>query len=299
MANPTQLHTGQSGPLTWTASCQDREFLSRFHAYLDQAFPLPDEKETLPGYRRIWEFLESPQGQEQTSQWGGVEEWVVLLEHDGEVVGGTNFCAIGRHSPEPMSVHGSFWFFLSPFQGQGWSRWLFGVIEQLMGRRFGPDMVLVYEMNDPLGMEVEKLQEDFQATGLHPVDRLAISMAWGDRVLDLEYFQPALGPGQEDETGLCLLVRGMEHVPGRLLLKHFDAFFTCSVLKGRNPRTIPGVARQLEALDARIRQAPLIRATRAQPWLDILRRQTDARMGGVQTPPACLGGWLVRAASED
>lgn len=175
MTSKPTLLTGQSGPLSWTATSQHRQFLARFHAYLDQAFPLPDEKETLSGYRRIWDFLESPQGQEQTRKWSGVEEWVVLLEHQGQVVGGTNFCAIGRQSPGPMTTHGSFWFFLPPFQGKGWSKWLFGVIEQLMGRPFGSNMVLVYEMNDPLGMDAGKLVEDFQATGLHPVDRLAWS----------------------------------------------------------------------------------------------------------------------------
>ena len=36
-----------------------------------------------------------------------MEEWVLLLEHDGQVVGGTNVCAIGRQAPGPMSVHGS------------------------------------------------------------------------------------------------------------------------------------------------------------------------------------------------
>lgn len=298
MTSKPTLLTGQSGPLSWTATSQHRQFLARFHAYLDQAFPLPDEKETLSGYRRIWDFLESPQGQEQTRKWSGVEEWVVLLEHQGQVVGGTNFCAIGRQSPGPMTTHGSFWFFLPPFQGKGWSKWLFGVIEQLMGRSFGSNMVLVYEMNDPLGMDAGKLVEDFQATGLHPVDRLAISMAWGDRVLDMEYVQPALGPDQEDETGLCLLVRGGEQIPADLLLRHFEAFFTCSVLKGQDPWAIQGVARQLEALEMLARQKPMINVTSARPWLDSLRERTDARMGGAPLPPDRLGVWLGRQSPQ-
>ena len=134
------LRTGQAGPLTWTASCQDRDFLERFYPHLDEAFPLTDEKETQEGYQRIWSFLESPEGQRRAAQWGGVEEWVLLLEHDGQVVGGTNVCAIGRQTPGPMSVHGSFWFFERRWQGQGWSKWLFAAIEQLLGRTFGEEL---------------------------------------------------------------------------------------------------------------------------------------------------------------
>ncbi len=37
-------------------------------------------------------------------------------------------------------------------------------------------------------------------------ERIARFERWGARVLDYEYVQPALGPGLDEDTGLCLIV---------------------------------------------------------------------------------------------
>ena len=280
--------TGQAGPLTWTASCQDRDFLERFYPHLDEAFPLADEKETLAGYRRIWTFLESQEGQRRAAQWGGVEEWVLLLEHDGLVVGGTNLCAIGGRAAGAMSVHGSFWFFGKEWQGRGWSKWLFGAIEQLLGRPFGADLVLFYEMNDPLGMDGDKLAEDYQQTGLHPVERMAISCAWGDRLLDLDYHQPALGPDQDDEAGLCLWVRGLTKVPVDLARRHLEAFLVCSVFKGHDP----GELREHLGPLAQLEPGSALETLDVSPHLTPLRQACDTHMNARLTSDGGVRRWL-------
>ena len=151
--------------------------------------------------------------------------------------------------------------------------------------------LLVYEMNDPLGMESGKLAEDYQRTGLHPVDRMAISCAWGDRILDLAYLQPALGPDQADEAGLCLWVRGQQSVPVALVRRHLDAFFACSVLKGQSPDG-GGVRMQLEQLGTLEAQQPTLATLDIAPHLADLRVACDTYMNDNPTDGEGVRYWL-------
>jgi hypothetical protein len=193
-----------------------------------------------------------------------------------------------------MSVHGSYWFIQPEYRKQRHSRWLFGAMEQLLGRTFGPDMWLLYEVNDPLRMTPEKLRLDFMATGQDPVDRLAASCAWGDRLLDLDYVQPALGPGKQDEHGLLLMARGGQSIPSQVLARHLEAFFGLSVIKTGDCRDRPVAQRQVDAI---LKRNTPVGTLSIQPWLPALRLEVAHYLQGQDHINGDgLRAWLRRQA---
>jgi GNAT superfamily N-acetyltransferase len=83
-----------------------------------------------------------------------------------------------------------------------------------------------------------------------PVDhmwrRLERNQAWGARVVDIRYVQPALAPGLERDRGLCLIaLAGSEPlgpaIPGRIVRDFVDELYTVTEGSAPDPATIRAI----------------------------------------------------------
>lgn len=118
----------------------------------------------------------------------------VTLSADGQVLGGL----LGEWDPEPGVMLLS-WIAIRPgWRGAGIGTPMLEAALASWKVRFGPCLILS-EVEDPAHHPVDEAHGD-------PVARLAFYTRRGARILDLPYFQAALGPGRQRVDQLLLLV---------------------------------------------------------------------------------------------
>src|SRR5690606_33167072 len=97
----------------------------------------------------------------------------------------------------------------------------------------GLPLYLFVELNDPLLMDARAYALDSEVAGIDQFDRVAVWARLGARILDFDYVQPPLSPGQSADTGLMLGVVDppAPRLDACILGGHLERFFAISVLK--------------------------------------------------------------------
>ena len=273
----TWRRTLDDGSLIEATARPDSPVLERFFAGYDRAFVLPDEKETLQGFR---DCLALNLGQRHAFGRTHCELAVTLSSKEAHLLGGANFLATahpGQPEAPRVTVALNYLYVDRAVRGRGLLRKILAIVRTLAPRSVGLDgeksalpAAVFIELNDPLKMTAEHYRRDTEHSGLDQVSRLAIWSKVGARILDFPYVQPPLSSGQAPDDGLAYaaLDYPSDTVPAAVLHDHLQSFFAISVLKGRLPECDATAATQLQAL--RQREQP-VRLLDIAHILDALR----------------------------
>jgi GNAT superfamily N-acetyltransferase len=97
--------------------------------------------------------------------------------------------------------------------------------------------------------------------GVHePLDamwrRLERNQAWGARVVEVRYVQPALAPGLERDHGLCLIALSDREplpptMPGRLVCDFVDELYTLTEGAAPDPELLAAIPEQVPLVELR------------------------------------------------
>lgn len=239
--------------------------LDEFMEHYDQAFVLPDEKETREGLSACLALNAGPRHDELAGRLGPYFETIVVAKDaQGRFVGGINMMAYTAPGagPDGNDAHGialNYIFVHREFRRQGLLPRLVGAARDLAGQHLGApaqSFMVFLEMNNPTRMNPGDIELDSRLSG---IDQDARLFAWeraGARVIDTQYIQPALSDdGKEPEAGLLLAVippHPADTLPAKTLQAHLTRFFEISVLKGQ---ALPEVASaQIHACENRGRE---------------------------------------------
>ena len=241
-----------------------------FYDEYTHAFVLPDERESLSGFR-ICLSLNGQKGDVLHKDFGPSREYVgVLRGPEGEVAAGMNFICFPMPAlGDVATVHSMYVFVTRAWRGRGLLRHVYQAMEHVARgygaeHGIGTDTPLIFfgEQNDPFRMTLDAFKRDTRASGLDQFDRIAIWRRLGARALIFPYVQPALSAGGAADPTLFLRVLfrdevgqadppSVRHLDPRILREHLRRFFGITVLKGRcEPGSLAEIAAQ-ESLLAR------------------------------------------------
>ncbi|MBK8197221.1 MAG: hypothetical protein IPK75_02535 [Acidobacteria bacterium] len=232
--------------------------LDRFFAAYDAAFVLPDEKESLGGFKACLDLNEGEAYARLSALYGAYREIVILLTagETGPVLGAANFIAFAGDGQQP-TVSLSYIFVDAAQRQRGYFSRLMGLVRAEAVEAFAwpgaaPAPLIFIEMNDPVQMDAADYALDSAHSGLDQVDRLKIWQNRGARIVDVAYRQPPLSAQQASDAELLLGVLGAEgeSLDACLMHAHMRRFFGVTVLKGADPETSPVAAAQLARLSA-------------------------------------------------
>nr|WP_294056663.1 GNAT family N-acetyltransferase [Sphingomonas sp.] len=230
----------------------------RFFAGYDRAFVLPDEKEDRDGLVECLALNHGEAYRALERRYGRFRELCLIARDEtGAVVGGANLIALRLELPgaEPVVSANLNYLYVEPeARGRGHLRRLVETISATIAEMAeSPARPLIFiEQNDPFAMSAEAYARDSEFTGLDQLDRLRIWARMGARIVDIDYIQPPLSPGQQPDDGLVYAVLGAsgESLPACVVAAHLRMFFGISVLKGAPLDADPTASRLLGALDA-------------------------------------------------
>lgn len=231
----------------------DSPILQQFYNEYDKAFVLAQEKEDFDGFQACLRLNSTEAYAPLSLRFLPYCEVVLLMESpDGEIIGGANFVTFAHELA--ITVNLNYIFINRRFRRKGLFRELVATINLEARHLFQandtvPGLIFV-EQNDPLKMSTEDYERDSQHSGIDQYDRLAIWSRLGARLVDHDYAQPALSPGQGADDSLILAVLGIQssRLDSCLLLNHLRAFFGISVLKGADLSTEIVAIQQLNIL---------------------------------------------------
>ncbi|HEX7309326.1 GNAT family N-acetyltransferase [Lentzea sp.] len=206
-----------------------------FYEGYDQAFTLPDEKESREGFVECMDLNRGPDFRRISARLGPFRELVVTAEIDGVPAGGANFLVTPLPDHAVVTLNLNYLFVRPGLRGRGLSRRLVDACRELAEWLFpcgGPVLVFL-EMNDPLLITAEQYEQDSAVSGIDQFDRIAIWAKLGVRIVDFPYVQPPLSAAQEADGNLLygLLADSPVELTGGLLADHLERFFAISVLK--------------------------------------------------------------------
>lgn len=287
-----ELDTGaRAGALRILASTRGDRVFERFFAAYDAAFVLPDEKEGRDGFLACLALNEGPAHARLAARLGPFREWVVVVERDGDMVGGANFiCHLGgRDAATGMPAMNLNYVFVAPgHRGRGHLRDMVAASRRVASRSLGVarSPLVFIELNDPLRMSATEYARDSRVAGVDQFDRVAIWARLGARIIDFPYLQPPLSAAQGVDDGLVLGVIGSPdpQLDACLLGRHLERFFTISVLKGRDARTLEAARGQLEACDAGCARGAGFALLDPLPHLAALREAASTARAGPPRP---------------
>ena len=244
--------------------------LEVFFAGYDQAFVLPSEKEEIDGFRDCLALNLPPAYQPLAARHGPFREYVAVAVDTTEatetVVGGANlFCYPLRmaNGEDLLAMHLNYIFVPPTQRRRGYFRRILRACEALARQAFvardgAPatatlPLVMFLELNDPLRLDADDYARDTAHAGLDQLQRIAIWVRAGTRIVDFPYVQPPLSATQAADRNLLLAVRGIDarQLSACLLREHLNRFFAISVLKGGDPARNPDARAQLRQLDER------------------------------------------------
>jgi hypothetical protein len=236
--------------------------MARFYEAYDQAFVIDSEKEDMGGFQACLALNSTPEYDRLSKTLGPYRE-IVLILSDSEteaVIGGASFGAFSAMDQNVPCVTAnlSYIFVSKAYRRRGEFRRFLAVIEDLLPKLFVSDdstrpmrSMIFLEQNDPLEMSAEDYALDTAHAGIDQFDRLLIWRNQGARLLRLAYSQPALAADQQPTSGLLYGVLSPELavLDACLVAAHLRAFFTVSVLKGRDPSDDPVAGPQIALLE--------------------------------------------------
>lgn len=285
--------SGKIEDVAWKATNHAIDIVERFYVQYDSIFTIESEKESISGFQTILEIQHDKHAM-ALARYGTFEEWFVVLEVDGEDIGGINFSVMpvrgSMDSGPAVGIHASYGFISKRSRGTGKSKILFNIVRKIASRHVGKQFIL-FEMNDALKMPTTLLEKDIKSSGIHPVDRWLVSSAWGAKVLCFPYAQPSLDKKSPGEDSLVLFT--MEGVPldAIHLQQHLETFFNLSVLKGADSRLLPEAGSQIQ--ECQKNRGSKIQVRCLRPHLQELREVVDRRLlvGGDES--VRLYQWLI------
>ena len=287
--------------------------LEVFFAGYDQAFVLPSEKEEIDGFRDCLALNLPPAYQPLAARHGPFREFVAVAVDTTDaaetVVGGANlFCyPLCMATGVDLLAMNLNYIFVPPTQRRrGYFGRILRACEALARRAFvasdgAPDtaglpLAMFLELNDPLRLDADDYARDTAHAGLDQLQRIAIWVRAGTRIINFPYVQPPLSATQAADRNLLLAVRGIDarQLSACLLREHLSRFFAISVLKGGDPAGNPEAHAQLRRLDE------LCGAGSGIPLLDaraLIADQIGAAPSGVPLESDNLRDALRRHAS--
>ncbi|MCW1432091.1 hypothetical protein [Novosphingobium sp. JCM 18896] len=244
----------------------DSQLLDHFFAGYDRAFVLPDERETVEGFRACLAINPASR-----HRFGRVHRELVMTVDDAEgvLLGGANFLAtcigenVAGHPPVAVALN---YVFVEPAsRGRGLARRLRDEVGRLANIAVcapaqAPPPALFIEQNDPLRLTDTEYAADTAHAGIDQVDRLAIWARLGAQLIDFAYVQPALSADQDSDDGLAYAVMNVrgDGLDPAYLRAHLESFFGISVMKGGEPEADPVAGAQLHALETRLYPVKLL-----------------------------------------
>ena len=223
--------------------------LEQVYKLYELYFPLADEKESLEGFEEAVALNNSIyQDIFGTSK----EEWIVMYDSDGHVLGGVNFAHYfvadstsscgGEKVEKPFaSIQIIYIFIKSEYRSLGLASVLLDrvsthVQESLSAEKIAipqEDTYVFCEQNAPERMSQEEYFTDAINSQIDPCDRLVWWHNHGYRRLSMDYIQPALSPNSQPCTSLTLNIKSDKNIiPGYVVAQHLRRFFTLSIFKG-------------------------------------------------------------------
>lgn len=286
--------------------------VAEFYSEYARAFVLPNERESLAGFRKCLSLNGLP-GEKLHRRFGPSREYIgVLRAASGEIAAGMNFICFPMPAfGDLMTIHSIYVFIVPAWRGHGLLRRIYRGMEQVArdfgaGHGLSPHAALIFigEQNDPFRMTLDAFRQDTGLTGLNQFDRLAIWGRLGARVLAFPYVQPALSSHTAPDETLLLRVlyptetaSASDFFDPRVLREHLRRFIGITVLKGRcDPDTLPEVAAQMGILEDAIAAARPILAypMAAEPVLT----QWKARVSAILGDPMCGGSTTIGSRLE-
>ncbi len=229
-------------------------FYSRFTEVYDfyaTFFPLPDERETLDGFRRAMSFNFSDEHQQRLSPFS--EGWLVADTPEGELIAGVNFSvyampeAVARRHSIEGTANIIYIFVREEFRNLGVAGFLLAEMDRHFARWIeanrtcaipGARIPVMCEQNAPELMTPAQYFSDCLYAGIDQCDRLVWWHHKGYRRLAFNYIQPALSVDGEPCRELTFNLRAGDDpsgIPGEVLWEHLRRYYEISVFKGRWP----------------------------------------------------------------
>ena len=248
------------GGLWWdVTSSAASSLLPQFYEAYERAFVLPDEKESLEGFRECLRLNEGEDYAKLRERYGPFRELILLARErvEGEIIGGANCIAfpIGPEAPL-LSINLNYVFIEEPWRGKGHFRSILSGVKEAVNRMFriadqDTQHLIFIEQNDPLKMGQSAYDLDTEYSGMDQAGRIEIWGKLGAKIVDFPYVQPPLSANQKPDRTLAFAVLGAsgDEMDACLLRSHLERFFGISVLKGRDPMQDPTAAFQLEMLE--------------------------------------------------
>lgn len=246
-----------AGPLRVQASlAPDGKILDDFYRAYDEAFVLPNEKETRDGFRKCLAQNFGESRRKLAAEFGEFREVVLIAQEtaSGAPVGGANFICypLTDGANRLISMNLNYIFVVREQRRKGYLRTLLDAVRHAARALLGDGLpvLIFFEQNDPARMDAGAYALDTRYSGMDQRQRNAIWAGLGGRIVDFPYVQPALSPGQKPDRTLLYTVLGAPaaQLSARLLREHLRRFFGISVLKGRPLDGDPDARAQLAAL---------------------------------------------------
>lgn len=221
----------------------DSDTFSAFYDAYDNAFVLPNEKETREGFAAALNLNRAPLHATLAKQYGPFAECCLLAFHDGRQIGGADlFAATAANSAGERCVTANlnYLFVDHGLRGRGYMRRLLDVCGHALREMSrvlatGTEPVLIFvEQNDPFRLSAEQYLLDTQVSGIDQFERLNVWARLGARFIDFPYVQPALSADQAPDATLVYSLLGDDRhaLDPALLHQHLERFFAISVRKG-------------------------------------------------------------------
>lgn len=258
----TKMHNTRSKNLVFEEIVSDRspEFYQLYEIY-KQAFPIEDEREPPEAFGEI---LAMNSDRHLQQLYGPYREVVaaVRLWKGGPIIGGVIFgvttSADHIAADVPSSVQAIYTFFAPECRGLVPMRVITDFCRKTALETFGGqgvegmrEPIILFEVNNPLKMTEQEIEEDIKHSGVNPFRRYGFWMrAVHSNPLDFPYVQPPLRDDGETQAVRCLDLfctqELPEGIPSKLLLRHLCSFVALSVLKGRQPANQNAEFREME-----------------------------------------------------
>lgn len=232
---------------------QSPDFAALYALY-DRVFTLPDEKESVTGFRKAFSFNGNAALQRLYGAFA--ELWIAARDGSDAVVGGINFDVFHLPEADCASLHVVYIFTDPQTRGRGVATELLARAEsearRWLAERGLPTIPLhlFCEQNAPELMTREAYARDRADAGIDPCLRLIWWHRRGFRRLRMNYVQPSLGEGADPCRTLTLNLRSARRsIPSQIVAAHLRRFFYLSVLKNP-PQPSPDAERVLSSLTA-------------------------------------------------
>jgi hypothetical protein len=232
----------------------------KLYSIYSAMFPLPDEREPPEAFVEIAALNERADVQALYGPWREIITGIRL--RPGEPLVGGNIFGVTT-SPFHIafgcqaSIHDIYLFLEPAARGNGAAADAKPYKEARALAAFGfaagsgkmPPLIFL-EVNNPLRMTPEEIEEDTARSGINPWRRYIFWKRSGFAPLDFAYVQPALRAETSAVRYLDLFCTAgpAEAIPAELVAAHLNAFISISVLKGRAASENPEFAQMANDL---------------------------------------------------